>query len=108
VARDHRAHNLMKAFPALFDRRDKPCAGSGSAESGTAFSVKSSSGLKDHYLDDIALQAFVLRGAGITVSSTELLHVNTAYVRGADGICWTDFFARMGKLQVDFYDIHKS
>ena len=44
--------------------------------------VKSSSGLKDHYLDDIALQAFVLRGAGITVSSIELLHVNTAYVRG--------------------------
>jgi hypothetical protein len=57
--------------------------------------VKSSSGLKDHYLDDIALQAFVLRGAGITVSSIELLHVNTAYVRGADGICWTDFFARL-------------
>jgi hypothetical protein len=44
--------------------------------------VKSSSGLKDHYLDDIALEAFVL-------------HVNTAYVRGADGICWTDFFARL-------------
>ena len=57
--------------------------------------VKSSSGLKDHYLDDIALQAFVLRGAGITVSSIELLHVNTAYVRGADDICWTDFFARL-------------
>ncbi len=57
--------------------------------------VKSSSGLKDHYLDDIALQAFVLRGAGFTVSSIELLHVNTAYVRGPDGICWTDFFARM-------------
>ena len=57
--------------------------------------VKSSSGLKDHYLDDIALQAFVLRGAGITVSSIELLHVNTAYVRGPDGICWTDFFARL-------------
>ena len=34
--------------------------------------VKSSSGLKDHYLDDIALQAYVLRGAGITVSSIEL------------------------------------
>ena len=57
--------------------------------------VKSSSGLKDHYLDDIALQAYVLRGAGVAVSSIELLHVNTAYVRGPDGICWTDFFARM-------------
>jgi hypothetical protein len=57
--------------------------------------VKSSSGLKDHYLDDIALQAYVLRGAGIAVSSIELLHVNTAYVRGADGICWTNFFTRL-------------
>jgi hypothetical protein len=57
--------------------------------------VKSSSGLKDHYLDDIALQAYVLRGAGIAVSSIELLHVNTAYVRGPGGVCWTEFFARM-------------
>jgi hypothetical protein len=57
--------------------------------------VKSSSGLKDHYLDDIALQVHVLRGAGIEVSSMELLHVNTAYVRGRDGICWTDFFTRL-------------
>jgi hypothetical protein len=57
--------------------------------------VKSSSGLKDHYLDDIALQAYVTRGAGVAVSSIELLHVNTAYVRGPDGICWAAFFARM-------------
>lgn len=57
--------------------------------------VKSSSGLKDHYLDDIALQMYVLRGAGIAVASIELLHVNTTYVRGPAGICWTDFFARM-------------
>lgn len=57
--------------------------------------VKSSGGLKDHYLDDIALQAYVLRGAGVAVSSIELLHVNTAYVRGPGDICWTEFFARM-------------
>ncbi len=57
--------------------------------------VKSSSGPKDHYYDDIALQTFVLEGAGIAVSSIELLHVNTAYVRGPGGICWADFFARV-------------
>jgi hypothetical protein len=57
--------------------------------------VKSSSGPKDHHYDDIALQAVVLEGAGIAVSSIELLHVNTAYVRGPDGICWPDFFARV-------------
>src|SRR5262249_44733434 len=41
------------------------------------------------------LQNYVLRGTGVAVSSIELLHVNTAYVRGPDGICWTDFFARL-------------
>jgi hypothetical protein len=57
--------------------------------------VKSSSGLKDHYLDDIALQTYVLRGAGVAISSIELLHVNTKYVRGPSGIYWTDFFMRL-------------
>jgi hypothetical protein len=57
--------------------------------------MKSSGGLKDHYLDDIALQVYVLRGACVAVSSIELLHVNTAYVRGASGIVWPQFFARL-------------
>ena len=57
--------------------------------------VKSSAGLKEHYIDDIALQAFVLAGAGVRVASIELVHVNTAYVRGADGICWSELFARL-------------
>ena len=53
--------------------------------------VKSSTGLKDHYVDDIALQAFVLKGVGVPVTSIELVHVNSAYVRGPGGICWADF-----------------
>jgi hypothetical protein len=57
--------------------------------------VKSSSGLKDHHIDDIALQAYVLRGAGLDIRSMELLHVNTGYVRGAHGIAWPEFFARL-------------
>jgi Domain of unknown function(DUF2779) len=57
--------------------------------------VKSSTGLKDHYLDDIALQTYVLRGAGVVISSIELLHVNTKYVRGPNGVSWTNFFMRM-------------
>jgi hypothetical protein len=61
--------------------------------------VKSSSGPKDQYYDDIALQVFVLEGAGVAASSIELLHVNTAYVRGPDGICWPDFF-----VSVDVHD----
>jgi hypothetical protein len=57
--------------------------------------VKSSSGLKDYYLDDIALQSYVLRGAGVAVSSIELIHVNTDYVRGPSGVDWTSFFRRL-------------
>jgi predicted RecB family nuclease len=57
--------------------------------------VKSSTGLKDHYLDDLALQAFVLKGVGVPVTSVELVHVNSAYVRGPGGICWADFFTRL-------------
>jgi hypothetical protein len=37
----------------------------------------------------------VLRGAGLHIPSIELLHVNTAYVRGANGIAWPEFFARL-------------
>ena len=44
--------------------------------------VKSSAGPKAYYFDDIALQAYVLKGAGVAISSIELVHVNTAYVRG--------------------------
>jgi hypothetical protein len=57
--------------------------------------VKSSSGLKGHYIDDIALQAYVLRGTGVALASIELLHVNTAYVRRAEGIVWPEFFAHL-------------
>ncbi|MET4481604.1 DUF2779 domain-containing protein [Bradyrhizobium sp. F1.13.3] len=57
--------------------------------------VKSSSGLKDHYLDDVAVQTYVLRGAGIAILSIELLHVNTDYVRGPGGMSWTEFFTRL-------------
>ena len=57
--------------------------------------VKSSTRPKDYHFDDIALQLYVLKGAGVVVSSVELLHVNTAYVRGPGGVNWTDFFARV-------------
>jgi Domain of unknown function(DUF2779) len=57
--------------------------------------VKSSTALKDHYVDDIALQAYVLQGLGMTIPSIELLHVNKAYIRGPDGIIWEELFARI-------------
>jgi hypothetical protein len=57
--------------------------------------VKSSTGLKDHYINDVALQVFVLQGQDILLSSVELLHVNNTYVRGPNGVDWGQFFARL-------------
>jgi len=57
--------------------------------------VKSSSRVKDHYLNDIALQAHVLNGACVTLSAIEIMHVNTRYVRGAGEIDWPVFFTRV-------------
>jgi hypothetical protein len=47
--------------------------------------VKSSAGPKDYHFDDIALLLYVLKGAGIVVSSAEHADVDTAYVRGPVG-----------------------
>jgi hypothetical protein len=57
--------------------------------------VKSSTGPKDYHYDDIAIQLYVLKGIGISLSSIELVHVNSAYVRGRSGISWPEFFARV-------------
>lgn len=57
--------------------------------------VKSSTEVKEHYYDDVALQYHVLRNAGIPLSSVEVLHVNKRYVRGKTGICWPKFFRRV-------------
>ena len=56
--------------------------------------VKSGTRVKEHHGDELALAAHVLNGAGIALSSVEILHVNTAYVRGSEGILWRQFFAR--------------
>jgi hypothetical protein len=46
--------------------------------------VKSSTEVKDVYLHDVAVQRYVLEGAGIKVKKTTLLHVNGKYVRHGD------------------------
>ena len=59
------------------------------------YEVKSSGGVKDHHYDDVAVQIYVLLGAGIRLSSAEVLHVNKDYVRGRKGISWPKFFSRV-------------
>ena len=57
--------------------------------------VKSSGEVKEHYYDDVAVQLHVLRGAGVRISSIEILRVNKKYVRSQSGISWPKFFDRV-------------
>jgi hypothetical protein len=57
--------------------------------------VKSSTRLKAEHVEDLAVQRFVLEGSGVEVASTELVHVNRAYIRGEGGIDWPRFFERV-------------
>ncbi len=42
--------------------------------------VKSSTKVKDVHLEDLSIQSYVVRGAGISLVGTGVLHVNTQYV----------------------------
>jgi hypothetical protein len=56
--------------------------------------VKASARVKPEHVDDCAVQRYVLEGCGLHVASVELVHVNTAYLRGAGEIDWAGLFAR--------------
>jgi predicted RecB family nuclease len=56
--------------------------------------VKSAASVKEEHLHDVAVQHFVLEGAGLRVPSVEVIHVNSDYVRGDGGIDWQQFFHR--------------
>ncbi len=45
------------------------------------YEVKSSTGLKDVYLPDAALQYYVITGAGLAVSDVSIVYLNNQYVR---------------------------
>lgn len=45
------------------------------------YEVKSSSGVKDGYAEDIALQYFVVKGAGVELKKANLVHIDNSYVR---------------------------
>jgi len=56
--------------------------------------VKSSTSFKPEYIDDVACQLYVARGAGLDVRSVELVHVDNSYEKGPDGIDCETFFTR--------------
>lgn len=45
------------------------------------YEVKSSSGLKEHYLDDVAIQSYAISGTGLPLAKACLVHLNRSYVR---------------------------
>lgn len=45
------------------------------------YEVKSSTGVKEVYLQDIAIQNYVLRGAGHNVLGSYLVHIDNSYIR---------------------------
>ena len=48
------------------------------------YEVKSSTGLKNIYLEDVSYQTWVLNKLGIKVKKSYIIHVNSNYVRGKD------------------------
>jgi hypothetical protein len=57
--------------------------------------VKSSSGVKEVHLDDVAVQLYVLEGCGLRIPSAELIHIDTRHTRGEGPIDWRQFFSRV-------------
>jgi predicted RecB family nuclease len=57
--------------------------------------VKAGTRVRDVHLHDVALQRFVLEGAGVPLGSVEVVHVDPDYVRGDHGIDWALFFRRV-------------
>ncbi|HAM33975.1 MAG TPA: DUF2779 domain-containing protein [Deltaproteobacteria bacterium] len=48
------------------------------------YEVKSSTSVKEHYWDDVAIQYYVLSGSGIPMNKAYLVHINNSYVRNGD------------------------
>jgi hypothetical protein len=64
-----------------------------SEDSWDIIEVKSTTGLKDVHLNDLAFQAWVLTNAGFKIRKTILMHINSDFVRRGT-IDPTKFFAR--------------
>lgn len=47
--------------------------------------VKSSTGVKDYHLDDLAIQAYVATAAGLKLDSVALAHIDNSFVYAGDG-----------------------
>jgi hypothetical protein len=48
------------------------------------YEVKGSTGLKEEHLNDVAVQYYVLKGAGIRISKASVVYLNKQYIRNGD------------------------
>lgn len=55
--------------------------------------VKSSTRVKDIHLEDLAVQSEVIQGAGLTLVSVGLMHINTSYLYREGAVDLTELFA---------------
>jgi CRISPR/Cas system-associated exonuclease Cas4 (RecB family) len=55
--------------------------------------IKSSTRIKDHHLEDLALQIYVLAGNGLELADAYLVFINNEYVRGEE-VDWDAAFVR--------------
>jgi predicted RecB family nuclease len=57
--------------------------------------VKSATSVKAEYVDDAAVQTYVIEKCGVALTSIELVHVNTEYVFEGGEINWPAYFRRV-------------
>ena len=55
--------------------------------------MKSTSRVKDEHVDDLAIQIYVLRGAGLPIDTASLMHVNTTYLYHGEPLDLRQLFA---------------
>jgi predicted RecB family nuclease len=56
--------------------------------------VKASGSVKEEHLDDVVIQLFALRGAGLAISSVEVIHLNSEFQRGDGPVDAQQLFQR--------------
>ena len=65
-----------------------------SADGWEIYEVKGSTSVKDVYINDVAVQYYVLSGLGLTISKAYVVHINRYYVRHG-GIEITEYFKKV-------------
>jgi hypothetical protein len=61
--------------------------------------VKSSTSVKDDYINDLAVQLYVLEGCNVPITSIELVHINNQYIHQVGDVDWEQFFTRADRRE---------